>query len=167
MATSEPKTTTESRTTTESKTATGSWEADAGSWEDALIADLRAHGGRPSRGPLAGHPLLLMWTTGAKTGLERRSILTYSRDGDDLVVAGSANGSDTDPAWIANVRKQPRVRLEVAGETYDATASIASPAERDRLWRAHVVALPWFGEYERRTSRVIPVVRLHRAERGA
>jgi deazaflavin-dependent oxidoreductase (nitroreductase family) len=149
--------------TVDSKTSTGTGEAAATSWEEGLIADLRAHGGRPSRGPLAGHPILLMWSTGARTGLERRAILTYSRDGDDLIVAGSASGSETDPAWIANVRQAPRVRLEVAGETYDATATIAPPAERDRLWRAHVAALPWFGAYELKTSRVIPVVRLRRA----
>lgn len=134
------------------------------SWEEALIADVRAHGGRPSRGPLAGHPILLMWSRGAKSGVERRAILTYSRDGEDLVVAGSASGADHDPAWITNVVKQPRVRLEVAGETFDATATVeASGPERDRLWRAHVAALPWFGDYEQKTSRVIPVVRLHRA----
>jgi deazaflavin-dependent oxidoreductase (nitroreductase family) len=133
------------------------------SWEEGLIADIRAHGGRPSRGPLAGHPILLMWSTGARSGTERRAVLTYSRDGQDLVVAGSASGSATDPAWISNVRKQPLVRLEVAGETYDATATVeAIGPERDRLWRAHVAALPWFGDYEQKTTRVIPVVRLRR-----
>ena len=141
-----------------------SWDGEAGAWQEDLIADLRANGGRPSRGLLACHPLLLLWSTGAKTGVERRAILTYSRDGDDLVVTGSAGGSDTNPAWIANVRKQPRVRLEVAGETHAATAVIESAGpERDRLWRAHVAALPWFGAYEGKTSRVIPIVRLRRA----
>ena len=148
--------------TTDTDTArTGGFGTDAGSWDDELIADLRAHGGRPSRGPLAGHPLLLMWSTGARTGLERRSILTYSRDGGDFIVAGSASGSDTDPAWIANVRKHRTVRVEVAGETFEAAATIeATGEERDRLWKAHVAALPWFGDYERQTSRVIPIVRL-------
>ncbi len=133
---------------------------DASSWEDGLIADMRAHGGRPSAGPLAGHPLLLMWSTGAKSGLERRSILTYSRDGDDYIVAGSFSGADVDPAWISNIRKDPHVRLEIAGETFEATATVVPQPDRDRLWRAHVEALPWFGDYEHKTSRVIPVVRL-------
>ncbi len=148
-------------TTSSSDTTTsGSPEPDASSWEDGLIADMRAHGGRPSGGPLAGQPLLLMWTTGAKSGLERRSILTYSRDGDDYIVAGSFSGADVDPAWISNIRKRPEVRLEIGGQTIEATATITPPAERDRLWKAHVEALPWFGDYERKTSRVIPVVRL-------
>ena len=147
---------------TESTSSRGSWGNDAGAWEDQLIADLRANGGRPSGGPLAGHPLLLMWAVGAKSGHEHRAILTYSRDGDDYVVAGSAGGSDSDPAWVANVARNPTVRLEVAGDTFEATATVASGAERDRLWRAHVAALPWFGDYEHKTSRVIPMVRLHR-----
>ena len=150
--------------TSDSTTSHAAEPAAPASWEETLIADVRAHGGRPSRGPLAGHPILLMWSRGAKSGVERRAILTYSRDGEDLVVAGSASGADQDPAWITNVAKEPRVRLEVAGETFDATATVeASGAERDRLWRAHVMALPWFGDYEQQTSRVIPVVRLHRA----
>ncbi len=149
--------------TTDANTSTTTTTNDASSWEDGLIADLRAHGGRPSGGPLAGQPLLLMWSIGVKSGAERRAILTYSRDGEDLIVAGSYSGADVDPAWIANVRKQPRVRVEAAGETFDAIASVeASGSERDRLWRAHVAALPWFGDYERKTSRTIPVVRLRR-----
>ena len=138
-------------------------DAAANPWEDVLIADLRAHGGRPSGGPLAGHPLLLMWSTGASSGLERRAILTYSTDGNDIVVAGTASGAPEDPAWVANVEKTPQVRLEVAGETYNATASLLrSGPERDRLWASHVAVLPWFGKYEEKTLRLIPVIRLSR-----
>jgi deazaflavin-dependent oxidoreductase (nitroreductase family) len=130
-------------------------------WEETLIADLRAHGGRPSGGPLAGHPLLIMWTTGAKSGQERRSILTYSRDGQDYIVAGSKSGAPTDPAWVANIEKTPKVRVEIAGVTTEATATVERTGpERDRLWRSHVQALPWFGKYEETTERVIPIVRL-------
>lgn len=133
----------------------------ANPWEESLIADIRANGGRPSSGPLAGHPLLIMWSTGAKSGQERRSILTYSRDGDDYIVAGSKSGASTDPAWVANVEKTPKVRLEIAGVTTDATATVErTGAERERLWKAHVEALPWFAKYEATTSRVIPIARL-------
>lgn len=136
---------------------------DPGDWEESLIADLRANGGRPSEGPLAGHSLLLMYSTGAKSGERRRCILTYSRDGDDYVVAGTASGSPKDPAWIANLRADPNVSLEVANDTFEATAAIAEGVERDRLWDEHVEELPWFADYPAQVGgRVIPVVRLTR-----
>ncbi len=136
---------------------------DANAWEESLIADFRANGGRPSEGPLAGHPLMLMYSTGAKSGEKRRSILTYSRDGDDYVVAGTAGGGPKAPAWLANVTADPNVSLEVANETFEATATVTEGAERDRLWDQHVAQLPWFGAYpDQITNRVIPVVRLTR-----
>ena len=132
-------------------------------WEEGLIADLRANGGSPSGGPLAGHPLLLMFSTGAKSGQRRRSILTYSRDGEDYVVAGTAGGAPTAPAWVANLEADPNVELEVKNESFAATASVAEGAERDRLWDQHVAQLPWFGAYpEQVGERTIPVVRLTR-----
>ncbi|MBI3747135.1 MAG: nitroreductase family deazaflavin-dependent oxidoreductase [Chloroflexi bacterium] len=138
-------------------------EPDAGSWEESLIADLRANGGRPSEGPLAGHPLLLMTSTGAWSGLARRAILTYSRDGDAYVVAGTKGGAPTDPAWVANVRAHPVVRLEVDNESFAATADVVVEApERDRLWQQHVHELPWFAPYAEQAGRVIPMVRLTR-----
>ena len=138
---------------------------DAAAWEEQLIADMRANGGRPSGGPMAGHPILLMFSTGAKTGERRRAILTYSRDGDALVVAGTASGSKVDPAWVANITENPDVELEVANETYPATATVHRDGpERDRLWNQHVEMLPWFGDYPSQVGgRVIPVVRLTRS----
>ena len=136
---------------------------DPGNWEDALIADLRANNGRPSQGPLAGHPLLLMYSTGAKSGQRRRSVLTYSRDGDDIIVAGTAGGSATAPAWVANVSHDPKVDLEIANEIIDATAVVVEGAVRDRLWNQHVEQLPWFADYPAQVgARVIPIVRLSR-----
>jgi deazaflavin-dependent oxidoreductase (nitroreductase family) len=142
---------------------TETWDPNA--WENALIEDLRANGGKPSQGPLAGHPLMLMWSTGAKTGERRRSILTYSRDGDDYVVAGTASGAPVDPKWVANVEKTPGVELEVASEVFPATATVLRDGpERDRLWEQHVEALPWFGKYPEQTGgRIIPVIRLRRS----
>jgi deazaflavin-dependent oxidoreductase (nitroreductase family) len=139
---------------------------DTAAWENALIEDMRANGGTPSQGPLAGHPLMLLYTTGAKSGQRRRSILTYSRDGDGYVVAGTAGGSKVDPAWIANLAKDPDAEIEVANEVVRARATIHSDgAERDRLWNQHVAQLPWFGDYPSQVGgRVIPVVRLMRRE---
>ena len=140
-------------------------EAEAAAWEEQLIANMRANGGRPKGGPMDGQTILLMYSTGAKTGERRRSILTYSRDGDDLVVAGTASGSKTNPAWIANVEKNPSVELEVDLESYPATATVYREGpERDRLWNQHVQQLPWFGEYPSQVGeRTIPVVRLSRS----
>jgi deazaflavin-dependent oxidoreductase (nitroreductase family) len=129
-------------------------------FEDSLIADMRAHGGAVTTGPLTGHPLLIMTSRGAKTGQPRRSILTLSRDGDDYVVAGTAGGSPKDPNWLSNLRADPHVTIETGNRTFDATASIIEGAERDRLWDQHVATLPNFAAYPEQTGRVIPVVRL-------
>ena len=134
----------------------------ADSWEDSLIADLRANGGRPSGGPLAGHPLMVMISTGARSGVPRRAILTYSRDAGDYIIAGTKGGAPTDPAWVSNLRANPEVTLEVDNETFAALATEASGPERDRLWAQHVTELPWFGEYEAKVVRVIPMFRLTR-----
>ena len=135
-------------------------DPDPNDFENALIADMRAHGGAVTAGPLAGQTLLIMTSRGAKSGQPRRSILTVSRDGDDYVVAGTAGGSPRTPSWIHNLRANPRVTIEVGNQTFDATASIAEGPERDRLWQQHVAALPWFAAYPEQTGRVIPMARL-------
>ena len=134
---------------------------DTKSFEDALIEDMRAHDGKVTSGPLAGHPLLVMTSRGARTGDERRAILTWHRDGDDYVVAGTAGGSPTTPAWVHNVEEHPEVALETENRRFEARARvIAEGPERDRLWDDHVAQLPWFADYPRQTGRVIPMVRL-------
>ena len=135
---------------------------DAQAWEEQLIADIRANGGRPSQGPLAGHPLLLMWTIGAKSGERRRSILTYSKDADGYIVTGTNGGNKyKHPSWLTNVHADPDVTIEVANETIAATATEITGPERDRLWAEHVAQLPWFGKYPDQISdRTIPVVLL-------
>jgi deazaflavin-dependent oxidoreductase (nitroreductase family) len=129
-------------------------------WEDRLIAELRANGGELTSGPLAGHPLLIMTAKGARSGEPRRAILTFHREGDDYVVAGTASGSPKDPAWFHNVKANPDVTVEATNKLFDATATIATGDERDRLWDDHVKALPWFADYPGQTGRAIPMVRL-------
>jgi deazaflavin-dependent oxidoreductase (nitroreductase family) len=135
-------------------------DRDPAAFENNLIADMRAHGGAVTTGPLAGHPLLVMTAKGAKSGEPRRSILTFTRDGADYVVAGSASGAPTDPAWLRNVQVHPDVTVEAEGRTFEATASVAGRADRDRLWDQHVAALPHFAAYPEQSGRVIPMVRL-------
>ncbi len=135
------------------------WDPQA--FGDALIKDMRSHGGAVTAGPLKGHPLLVMSDTGARTGMPRRAILTFTRDKGAFVVAGTAGGSPTVPAWVHNVRKHPVVAIEVENRTFAATATvIARGPERDRLWGQHVAQLPWFAEYSEKTKRIIPIVRL-------
>jgi deazaflavin-dependent oxidoreductase (nitroreductase family) len=138
-------------------------DAAANAWEEQLIADVRANGGRPSSGPLEGHPLLLLYTVGAKSGERRRAILTYSRDGNDAIVAGTAGGSKTDPAWLSNIKANPEVEVELGNEVFKGTAEIAEGAERERLWNAFVEMYPPGREYPGFTDRELPVVVLERA----
>jgi deazaflavin-dependent oxidoreductase (nitroreductase family) len=138
-------------------------EANAMAWEDQLIAEMRANGGKVTQGPLAGHPLMIMLSKGAKSGEERRAILTFSRDGADYIVAGTAGGAPTTPSWVHNVEVNQMVSIEADNETFDATAKvIRGGPERDRLWANHVETLPWFAPYPEQSGRVIPVVRLSR-----
>jgi deazaflavin-dependent oxidoreductase (nitroreductase family) len=135
----------------------------ASTFEEDLIADLRANGGTVSQGPLAGQQLLILATEGAKSGEARRAILTISRDGEDYIVAGTAGGSAKPPAWLFNVQEHPDVTIEARNDTFQARAqAIIDGPERDRLWEQHVAALPHFAGYPEQTGRIIPMVRLTR-----
>jgi len=138
-------------------------DAATRNWEDELIAEMRAHGGEVTQGPLAGHPLLVLTSKGAKTSEERRAILTFSRDAGDYIVAGTAGGSKTTPAWVYNLDARPDITMETGNETFKAKAHVIwEGPERDRLWTQHVATLPWFAGYPEQTGRVIPMVRLSR-----
>ncbi len=102
-----------------------------------LIADMRAHGGVPSQGMFAGRRLLLLTTTGAKSGQERTAVVAYRPEGDGWVNAGSKSGADDDPAWVANlVAATGKAEIEVDNERFPALATVeATGPERDRLWR--------------------------------
>jgi deazaflavin-dependent oxidoreductase (nitroreductase family) len=134
---------------------------DPADFENALIDQLRANGGEVVEGPLKGHPLIVLTSTGAKSGQPRRAILTFSRDGDDYIVAGTAGGSPTVPSWVPNLQAHPHVALEAEGRTFEGDATVvADDSERKRLWDQHVERLPWFGAYPEQAKRVIPVIRL-------
>jgi len=129
-------------------------------FEKALIEEMRSHDGKVTSGPLAGHPLLVLTSSGAKSGAERTAILTFSRDHGDYIVAGTAGGSPTTPSWVFNLREHPEVEIEAENRMFEATAHIVDGEERDRLWEQHVARLPHFAEYPKKTSRVIPMVRI-------
>jgi deazaflavin-dependent oxidoreductase (nitroreductase family) len=123
-----------------------------------LITDFRANRGHVTSGPFAGRPVLLLTTTGAKSGQPRLAPLVYSRDGDGYVIVASKGGAPTHPAWYHNLLAHPLVTVEVGSETFTARARVTEGAERDRLFAERVAASPNFAEYQRRTARVIPVV---------
>jgi deazaflavin-dependent oxidoreductase (nitroreductase family) len=130
-------------------------------FNEKIIDEFRANGGKVG-GAFEGSPLLLLQTTGAKTGRTRVKPLVYRRDGDRLVVFGTKGGSPTHPEWYYNVRANPRVTVEVGSDQFEADARVAPPDERDRLWRLQTQDVPVFADYQKRTDRTIPVVILER-----
>ena len=135
---------------------------DTNNWNETIIADFRAHGGRITLGRLAGASMLLMTTTGAKTGEPRIAPVGYHREGDSYIVVGSNAGRDEQPAWLANVRKNPLVTVEVGTEKFQARARITEGAERSRLLDDRIAAVPQFGDYQKMTDRELPVLVLDR-----
>ena len=91
----------------------------------------------------------------------------YNQDGDRLIIYASKAGAPTNPSWYHNLVANPRVTVEVGTDKYDATAAVITGAERDRLWAENVAKNPGFGEYEKKTTRTIPVVALTRASGGS
>jgi deazaflavin-dependent oxidoreductase (nitroreductase family) len=130
---------------------------DPHEWTRNLIADMRAHGGRPASGPMAGKPLIVLTSKGAKTGEDRTAIVTYHRDGDRYVIAASKGGAPEHPLWYHNLKANPDVTIEVDNEVFPAHATEITGPERDRMWDEHVRQLPEFGEYPKKTDRVIPI----------
>ncbi len=125
-----------------------------------LIADLRAHGGHASEGRWLGRQVLILTTIGARSGQPREAPLAYTRDGDDLIVVASKGGAPTHPAWYHNLVRNPDVTVEVDGTTTRARAHVVEGDERRRLYDQHAALHPTFKEYEAKTDRVIPVIRL-------
>lgn len=132
------------------------------SFNDKIIAEFRANDGKVG-GMFEGAPLLLLTTTGAKTGQRRIAPLAYTTDGDKLVIIASKAGAPNNPDWYHNIAADPNVIVEVGTETYAATSQIVTGEERDRLFNQMAAQMPGFAEYQRNTERIIPVVTLTRA----
>jgi deazaflavin-dependent oxidoreductase (nitroreductase family) len=134
---------------------------DPNDFNAKIIAEFRANGGKVGP-PFEGAPMVLLTSTGAKSGQPRVNPLVYTTDGDRYVVVASKAGAPTNPDWYHNVKANPEVTLEIGEETFPARATIAEPAERDRLFAAQAELMPGFKDYEKATDRVIPVVVLER-----
>lgn len=126
-----------------------------------VIDEYRATGGNVG-GRWKGNPMLLLTTTGARSGRARTSPLTYTVHDGLVVVIASKAGAPQHPAWYHNIVANPDVTVELGSETYAARARIAAEPERSRLYDERIAEMPRFGEYRTLTDRVIPVVVLDR-----
>ena len=130
-------------------------------WNQAIIDEFRSNSGKVG-GPFAGKTLLILHTVGARSGQERINPVAYVADGDRLVIVASKGGAPTNPDWYYNILAHPLVSVEVGTEQFQAQATITSEPERTRLFNQMVEMMPGFAEYQRKTTRVIPVIILTR-----
>ena len=127
----------------------------------AIIAEFRANAGKVG-GYFAGKTLLLLHSVGAKSGQERINPVAYVTDGDRLVIIASKGGAPSNPGWYYNLLAHPLVTVEVGTEQFQVRAAVASEPERSRLYSKMVAMMPGFADYQRKTTRVIPVITLTR-----
>jgi deazaflavin-dependent oxidoreductase (nitroreductase family) len=131
--------------------------AEAQDWNSQIIAEFRANGGKVG-GPFEGGTLLLLHTVGARSGQPRVNPVMYQDIGDGVAVFASKGGAPTHPDWYYNLLANPRVSAEIGPQTLPFVARLAEGAERDRIWTAQKAANPGFADYERKTTRQIPVI---------
>jgi deazaflavin-dependent oxidoreductase (nitroreductase family) len=135
--------------------------SDRSQFNQKIIEEFRANEGRVG-GPFAGRPMLLLSTTGARSGQPRIAPLVYTTDGDRLVVIASKGGAPTNPDWYHNLVANPDVTVEVGTERFPARATVTEGAERERLFAAQATLMPGFAEYQQKTTRRLPVITLER-----
>lgn len=127
-------------------------------WNREIIEEFRANEGRVG-GPFEGAPMLLLRTTGARTGIERVNPVVYQRLGPrSVAVFASKGGAPDNPDWYHNLLAHPKVTAEIGTGTVELTARVAENGEREPIWTAQKAAYPGFADYERKTTRQIPVV---------
>jgi deazaflavin-dependent oxidoreductase (nitroreductase family) len=126
-----------------------------------IIREFRENDGKVG-GPFEGAPVLLLTSTGARSGQERVNPMMYLRDGTRLVVFASKAGAPTNPDWYHNLVAHPDASVEVGAERFSVRATVLSGAERDSLYAQQAKLYPGFAEYEAKTTRTIPVIALER-----
>jgi deazaflavin-dependent oxidoreductase (nitroreductase family) len=128
-------------------------------FNQSIAEEFRANNGKVG-GQFEGGDLLLLTTTGAKSGQPRLSPLAYFRVDGKLLIIGSFAGADIDPAWVHNLRANPAAYIEVGDDSSDVTARELPSEERDDLFGRIAAASPGFAKYQAQTTRVIPVFEL-------
>jgi len=130
------------------------------SWNEGVIKEFRQNHGKVG-GNFEGSPLLLIHHTGARTGKQRVNPLMYFKAGVRYLVFASKGGADRNPDWYYNLRAHPDVQIEVGDNLIDVHAEEVKGHERDRIYSQWATMYPQFGEYQRKTRRVIPVIALY------
>lgn len=128
----------------------------------SIIDEFRSNGGKVG-GPFEGATLLLLTSTGAKSGQPRLAPLAYLTIEGKMIIIGSKAGADTNPDWVHNLRANPRAHIEVGTEEYDVIARELPADEREETYPKVVALAPGFGDYQSKTSRIIPLFELQRA----
>ena len=128
-----------------------------------LVFLYNVSGGRIG-GKMGKVPVLLLTTTGRKTGKQRTLPLSYIMDDEAYVITASAGGADKHPSWFFNIRSNPQATIQVKDKSIKVTAEIAEKEKKSELWARLVEVAPNFAGYQKRTSREIPMVILHPAE---
>ena len=133
---------------------------DFEAWNRQVIEEFHANEGKVN----GGNSLLLLRTTGARSGKQRVNPLAYTTDGERLVIIASKGGTPTNPDWYHNIVAHPDVTVEVGTETFEARATVVEGRERDELYAKQAAIMPNFAEYQEKTTRKIPVIVLTRKE---
>jgi deazaflavin-dependent oxidoreductase (nitroreductase family) len=130
-------------------------------YNQKVINEFRANGGEVTG---RGRTVLLLHTIGAKSGKEHVTPVAHTRDGDRYVIIASKGGAPDNPDWYYNIVAHPTVTVEVGTEKFEAEATVAEEPERTRLYDQMAAVMPGFAEYQKKTTRTIPVVVLTRIE---
>jgi deazaflavin-dependent oxidoreductase (nitroreductase family) len=126
-------------------------------WNTAIITEFRANAGKVG-GPFTGKTLLLLHTIGAKSGKEHINPVAYIHDGERIVIIASKGGAPSHPDWYYNIVANPRVTAEVGTEQLRLRAIVSTEPERTRLYNKMIEKMPGFAEYQKKTTRIIPVI---------
>jgi deazaflavin-dependent oxidoreductase (nitroreductase family) len=136
---------------------------DVNDWNQKVIAEFRANDGKVG-GPFEDITLLLLNTTGAKSGNPRVNPVATMVDGDDYIIIASKGGAPNNPDWYHNLVANPQVTVEVGTEVFKAHARVTDEPERTELYNRMAGMYPAFADYAQNTKRVIPVIRLSKRD---
>lgn len=130
-------------------------------WNQQIIAEFRANGGKVES--FGDAPMVILHSTGAKSGVERENPLVALVEGDDMYLFASKAGAHSHPDWYYNLTANPRAEIEYRSDRFAVEAVEITGAQRDAVYARQVALHPGFGEYEKATTRVIPVFKLVRS----